>query len=139
MKRGGLAAALQELAFRTQELFGIACRYAGPGSLPPLDVQAAGQLYRIAQEAATNAAKHGRAKHIEIRLAKERRGLLLSVRDSGRGLPARKKSAPGLGLDIMRYRAGLIGATLSIDSQPRRGTTVNCLLPRAAPARDKKR
>ena len=138
VKRGGLAAALQELAFRTQELFGIACRYAGPGSLPPLDVQAAGQLYRIAQEAATNAAKHGRAKHIEIRLAKERRGLLLSVRDSGRGLPARKKSAPGLGLDIMRYRAGLIGATLSIDSQPRRGTTVNCLLPRAAPTRNKK-
>ena len=45
----------------------------------------------------------------------------------------------GMGLDIMRYRASLIGATLWIDSQPRRGTTVNCLLPRAAPARKKKR
>lgn len=135
VRRGGLAAALQELAFRTQELFDVACRFAGPGPLPPLDVQAAGQLYRIAQEAATNAAKHGRARRIEIRLANQRRGLLLSVRDNGRGLPARKKSASGLGLDIMRYRAGLIGATLWIDSQPRRGTTVNCLLPRAAPAR----
>ena len=139
VKRGGLAAALQELAFRTQELFGVACRYSSPAVLPPLDVHIAGQLYRIAQEAATNAAKHGQAQRIEIRLAKERRGLLLSVRDNGRGLPARKKSAPGLGLDIMRYRAGLIGATLWIDSQPRRGTTVNCLLPRAAPARKKKR
>lgn len=139
VKRGGLAAALQELAFRTQELFGVACRYSGPGPLPPLEAQTAGQLYRIAQEAATNAAKHGQVQRIEIRLAKERRGLLLSVRDSGRGLPARKKNAPGLGLDIMRYRAGLIGATLWIDSQPRRGTTVNCLLPRAAPTRKKKR
>ncbi len=139
VKRGGLAAALQELAFRTQELFGVVCRFSGPGSLPPLEAQTAGQLYRIAQEAATNAAKHGQAQRIEIRLAKERRGLLLAVRDSGRGLPARKKNAPGLGLDIMRYRAGLIGATLWIDSQPRRGTTVHCLLPRAAPARKKKR
>ncbi|NCD21819.1 MAG: PAS domain S-box protein [Spartobacteria bacterium] len=139
VKRGGLAAALQELAFRTQELFGVVCRYSGPATLPPLDVHAAGQLYRIAQEAAANAAKHGRAQRIEIRLAKERRGLLLSVRDNGRGLPARKNNAPGLGLDIMRYRAGLIGATLWIDTHPRRGTTVKCLLPRAAPVRKKKR
>ncbi len=139
VKRGGLAAALQELAFRTQELFGVVCPYSGPATLPPLDVHAAGQLYRIAQEAAANAAKHSRAKRIEIRLAKERRGLLLSVRDNGRGLPARKNNAPGLGLDIMRYRAGLIGATLWIDTHPRRGTTVKCLLPRAAPVRKKKR
>ena len=137
MKRGGLAAALQELATRTQELFGVACRYFGPAAPPPLDVHVAGQLYRIAQEAATNAAKHGQAKRIDVRLAKERRGLLLSVRDNGRGLPARKKTARGLGLDIMRYRAGLIGATLWIDSQPRRGTTVFCLLPRAATTRKK--
>ena len=137
LKRDGLAAALQELAFRTQELFGVACRYSGPAVLPPLDVHVAGQLYRIAQEAATNAAKHGHAQRIDLRLAKERRGLLLAVRDNGRGLPARKKSAPGLGLDIMRYRAGLIGAALRIESQPRRGATVFCLLPRAAPARKK--
>ena len=139
LKRGGLAAALQELAFRTQELFGGACRYAGPGTLPPLDVQTAGQLYRIAQEAVTNAGKHGKAKRIEIRLAKDRQGLLLSVRDTGKGIAAKKKTGSGLGLDIMRYRAGLIGATLWIDSQPRRGTTVNCLLPRAAPVRKSKR
>ncbi len=139
VKRGGLAAALQELAFRTQELFGVACRYAGPGPLPPLDVQTAGQLYRIAQEAVTNATKHGQTRRIEIRLAKERRGLLLSVRDTGKGIAAKKKTGVGLGLDIMRYRAGLIGATLWIDSQPRRGTTVNCLLPGAAPARKKTR
>lgn len=139
LQRGGLAAALQELASRTQELFGVACRYAGSASVPPLDAQAAGQLYRIAQEAAANAAKHGKSKRIEIRLAKNRRGLLLTVRDTGRGLPARIHDGRGLGLDIMRYRAGLIGATLWIDSQPRRGTTVKCLLPLAAPASPRKK
>ena len=139
LKRGGLAAALQELAFRTRELFGVACRYAGPASAPPLDAQTAGQLYRIAQEAAANAAKHGKSKRIEIRLAKNRRGLLLTVRDTGRGLPARKTDGLGLGLDIMRYRAGLIGATLEIDSQPNRGTTVKCRLPLAPPAPKRKK
>ena len=61
------------------------------------------------------------------------------MRDTGKGIAAKKKTGSGLGLDIMRYRAGLIGATLWIDSQPRRGTTVNCLLPRAAPVRKSKR
>ena len=134
VKRGGLAAALQELAFRTQELFGIACRYAGPAEIPPLDPNVAGQLYRIAQEAVANAAKHGKAKRIDLRLAPTRGGLLLSVRDTGQGISPRMPKGAGLGLDIMRYRAGMIGATLEIASQPGRGTTVKCRLPLAAPA-----
>ena len=134
VKRGGLAAALQELAFRTQELFGVACRYAGPAEIPPLDPNVAGQLYRIAQEAATNAAKHGQAPRIDVRLAPTRGGLLLSVRDAGKGLSLEKQTSSRMGLNIMRYRAGMIGATLEIASQPGRGTTVKCRLPLAAPA-----
>lgn len=132
LKRGGLSAALQELAFRTQELFGVACRYRGSASVPPLDANVAGQLYRIAQEAVTNAAKHGNAPSIDVHLAEKRSGLLLTVRDTGRGLPAKKKPNVRLGLDIMRYRAGLIGATLEIESARHRGTLVKCLLPLAA-------
>ncbi|MGD9611706.1 MAG: PAS domain S-box protein [Kiritimatiellia bacterium] len=139
LKRGGLGAALQELAFRTQELFGGACRYAGPANLPPVDANTAGQLYRIAQEAVTNAAKHGQALRIDVRLAQNKKGLRLSVRDTGKGFSAGKRKRAGLGLDIMRYRAGLIGATLEIDSQPNRGTTVLCLLPLAAPASPRKK
>ena len=138
VKRGGLAAGLQELAFRTQELFGVACRYSGPASLPPIEANVAGQLYRIAQEAVANAAKHGHAKRIDVRLAKKPRGLLLSVRDDGRGVSGRNHSGSGLGMDIMRYRAGMIGATLGIESQPRRGTTVLCFLPRGASPRKKR-
>ena len=138
VKRGGLAAALQELAFRTQELFGVACRYSGLASVPPLDANVAGQLYRIAQEAVANAAKHGQAPRIDVRLALTNQDLLLSVRDTGKGIPLKKKTNAGLGLNIMRYRAGMIGATLEIDSARNRGTIVNCRLPLAAPAPKRK-
>ena len=139
LKRGGLGSALQELAYRTQELFGVACRYAGPAAVPLADAATAGQLYRIAQEAAANAAKHSRARTIEIRLENADDGLHLTVRDDGRGLVARKTRKGGLGLDIMRYRAGLIGAALWIDSTQNRGTTVHCLVPLSAPRRRPKR
>ena len=56
------------------------------------------------------------------------------MRDTGQGISPRMPKRAGLGLDIMRYRAGMIGATLEIASQPGRGTTVKCRLPLAAPA-----
>lgn len=136
MKRGGLAPALQELAIRTQELFGRSCHYEGAVEVDLAEADVASQLYRIAQEAATNAAKHGKRGAIEIGLADQPEGLLLSIRDTGRGLPKGIRKTAGMGLDIMRYRAGLIGATLSIDSAPGRGTTVNCRLPRAGPPQE---
>ncbi len=139
LKRGGLGSALQELAYRTQELFGAACRYAGPAAVPLADAAAAGQLYRIAQEAAANAAKHSRANTIVIRLTNTPAGLHLAVRDDGRGLATTKSRNGGLGLDIMRYRAGLIGAALWIDSTRNRGTTVHCLVPLSASRRRPKR
>ena len=92
----------------------------------------ASQLYRIAQEAATNAAKHSRTKQIAIRLASKANGLLLAVRDTGRGISAKNGKAAGMGLDIMRYRADMIGAMFWIDSARGRGTVVNCLIPASA-------
>ncbi len=133
LKRGGLASALQELAFRTQELFGVACRYEGPAEAVGVEADVAIHLYRIAQEAATNAAKHSQGETIVLHLSHERGGLLLSIRDTGKGLPREKGQADGMGRDIMRYRAGIIGATFWIDSEPGKGTAVNCLLARAAP------
>lgn len=129
LKRQGLGTALRELAMDVRRLFKVPCRYAGADDVDLNDVNAASQLYRIAQEAATNAAKHSRAKEIEIRLARKPNGLLLSVRDTGCGIPPKRGQAAGMGLDIMRYRAGMIGAALGIDSVRGRGTVVNCLLP----------
>ena len=136
LKRGGLAPALQELAFRTQELFGLACRYDGLAEVDLPDPEVAGQLYRIAQEATTNAAKHSGGSDIRISLADEPGGLRLAVRDDGRGLSGTAGPRPGMGLEIMRYRAGLIGAEFWIDGAPGRGTTVNCRLPRPEPRQE---
>ena len=136
LKRGGLAAALQELALHTEELYGITCRYTGPAEIPLADGIVASHLYRITQEAITNAVKHSRAKTITVHLDHTGDGLLLSVKDTGRGLAQKKSGGGGLGLDIMHYRAGLIGATLWIDSTRNGGTTVNCLLPVSAAKRN---
>lgn len=139
LQRGGLAAALQELAFRIRERFGIACRYEGPARIPKIGPETAAQLYRIAQEAATYAAKYGKRTEIDIRLARESAGLQLSVQDTGPGLPARRARDAGIGLDIMRYRASMIGAVFWIESVKGKGTTVNCLVPGTAAPRRKKR
>lgn len=132
MRRGGLAPALHELAFRTHELFGVECRYQGLAEVDLRDMEVAGHLYRIAQEAATNAAKHGKGKGVCIRLEQKPEGLWLSVRDAGPGMPKQPDGETRMGLDIMRYRAGLIGGTFWIDSRPGQGTTVNCVIPRSS-------
>jgi signal transduction histidine kinase len=83
-------------------------------------------MYRIAQEALTNAAKHARARKVDVIL--ERRGdqVLLVVEDNGVGFDAGQASmnAQGFGLLGMQERAALVGATLQIESEPGRGTTI---------------
>jgi PAS domain S-box-containing protein len=83
-------------------------------------------LYRIAQEALTNVAKHARAGHVDVIL--ERRGdhVLLIIEDDGVGFDsaAAQASGHGLGLVGMKERAGLVGASLEIESSPGSGTTV---------------
>jgi CheY-like chemotaxis protein len=78
-------------------------------------------LYRIAQEAVSNAVKHGRAKNIRIRVTKTS----LTITDDGSGLPASAKSE-GMGLRIMRYRAEMIGGTLSVKNGRTKGVVVTC-------------
>lgn len=134
LARGGLIPGLQSLARSIQELFGVACVYAGPAEITLPNADTASQFYRIAQEAATNAAKHGRGRRIVIQLENQCDGVQLSIRDNGRGLPEKPEPGNGLGLEIMRYRAGMVGATLTIESNAGRGTAVTCRLPRPAAA-----
>jgi two-component system sensor histidine kinase UhpB len=86
-------------------------------------------VYRVAQEALSNAARHSGAKHVEVRLRRPEAGeVLLEVSDYGRGF-AFDKSERGLGIGGMRERALLIGAELTIESRPGRGTTVRLDVP----------
>lgn len=129
---GGLEDALKELARQTEDAFGIACRFKGQRNAEPMDSTLASHVYRIAQEAVSNAAKHSKTRTIQIRLSCDRGRLALIVRDSGIGFTKPAGTSTGMGQRIMQYRADIIGAVLSIDSHRSKGTTVTCVLPPAA-------
>lgn len=128
----GLMAALEELAAHTGKLFRIACEFICPSPVEFADLTAATHLFRIAQEAVTNAVKHGKAKRVEIRLEEKADKLVLAIRDNGLGFTgAPLSSAKGMGLRIMQYRATTIGATLLFQKANPSGAAVICFLPRA--------
>ena len=84
-------------------------------------------LYRITQEAITNAVKHSNAGKIVVRLEAGSDGLTLTICDDGVGVPP--KMPGGMGLRTMAHRASVIGATFSVERQLPRGTRVTCKLP----------
>ena len=90
----------------------------------PADVETA--LYRIAQEALTNVAKHAGASGVEVILERRADSVVLIVEDDGVGFePASRETATeGFGLLGMRERASLVGAALEIESSPGNGTAV---------------
>lgn len=121
----GLTCALQELTQRLSQSEMADCVLHCSEPVHFNDHEIATHLYRIAQEAVTNAIKHSGTKKVTLRLEPP----LLVVRDEGRGFAANAISGPGRGLNIMRHRARLIDATLSIHSAPGGGTTVECVFP----------
>jgi signal transduction histidine kinase len=125
----GLESALQELAVNTEKMFGIDCRLVSHGESEISDVAAATHLYRIAQEAVSNAFKHGKAKNITIELKSETKRVFLSVKDNGVGMSPGIAKNKGMGLRIMQYRADMLDGTLAIESTIQRGTNVVCSVP----------
>ena len=123
---GGLESALEELAASTSKLTGIACSFVGSGPDLELSSNAAIHLFRIAQEAVSNAVKHGRARRVIIALDTANGSSSLRVSDDGVGffLPAGERK--GMGLNTMRYRARMIGGELEIHPNTPSGTTVIC-------------
>jgi signal transduction histidine kinase len=126
LKSGGLMAALADLAERTAEMFQVGCRFTGPADEPRLSDSVATHLYRIAQEAVTNAVNHGKADIIIIKLDAAREHSVLSVADNGTGMPKLNPRRKGMGLRIMNYRADVIGGTLAFSTSGNGGTTVTC-------------
>jgi signal transduction histidine kinase len=122
---GGLTPALQELASRSRDLYGLEVDVLLEVS-PEVHFSEseASHIYRIAQEALTNAARHGHASRVEITLSAARYAFLLCVSDDGEGMPKPKAPYTGMGLNIMKYRAGMIGAKFEIVSRKPRGTVV---------------
>ena len=86
-------------------------------------------LYRVAQEGLTNVARHAEATWARLELRDAAEGIILTVSDDGRGLPEGAATSSS-GIRGMRERAMLVGATLTIESQPGRGTVIQLAIPR---------
>src|SRR5690606_17056992 len=139
-------------------LFGIACTFEPTGDPGEVDHrlpdEAPTHLFRIAQEAVSNAVRHGQARHVHITLMRAPDRLRLVVRDDGTGFPALVRSAGsdrldertlegpaagaaparphdnrGMGVRIMHYRARILGGALGIRPFAKGGTIVTCTEP----------
>ena len=120
----GLMSALAELAVNTEKLFHLRCALVCPGVVQFADHAAATHLFRIAQEAVSNAIKHGKAETISIQLSEAAGRLHLRVDDDGLGFPEKVPASPGMGLRIMQSRIGMLGGALAIERRPAGGTSV---------------
>ena len=129
LDEAGLPAALQELAASTSRLFRIDCTFEFAGENGSTQPGKATHLYRIAQEAITNARKHGKASNVEVRLSANSSAMSLSIADDGIGFSKTEKDADGVGLSIMRYRAHVVGGEFEIEERPNGGTIVSCTAP----------
>jgi len=128
----GLMSALSEMCSRMREWYDVDCEFECQTPVLLRDNQSATQLFRIAQEAATNAVKHGKARRIRVRLQLAGDQPQLSVSDNGQGIDRQTDSTTGMGMRIMGYRAGIAGGDLQIHGAPGGGTEVICKLPREA-------
>jgi PAS domain S-box-containing protein len=126
LEASGLVAALEELAAKVEHMFHVSCLFVCDGPVLVHDNLVATHLYRIAQEAISNAVKHGRAKTIMIDLTADARELRLVITDDGVGLGRADSDGKGIGLQTMQYRARLIGGSLEVSAAKSRGTAVIC-------------
>ncbi len=124
MRSGDARAALLELAKEVEVRFGVKVHAAFRGRFPAHAAQEILQVYRIAQEAISNAIRHGRATSIELALESVGGFMQLRVQDNGTGLPKVAAPQPGIGLQTMQHRAAQIGGTLHVGNAPRRGAVV---------------
>ena len=128
-----LAPALRALARRTQQSSGVACGFHATGDVQVTDPALAQNLYRIAQEALSNAVRHSRASLISIDLDGGGGSLSVSVEDDGVGLPPVIPPG-GMGLRTMSFRAQIVDGQLVVEPASGGGTRVSCRVPRQAGA-----
>jgi two-component system CheB/CheR fusion protein len=124
----GLVHALQRLADTTSKLGDVRCILQVAGLVLVRDNRIATELFRIAQEAVTNALKHANPSRIGIALSAEPGVTILKVENDGCGVDTEPSNEEGMGLRIMRYRAQSIGAIFTFESTLDAGTVVTCQL-----------
>jgi signal transduction histidine kinase len=134
----GLSAALRQHFSRITTQRGTRIRFRETRQGPPVSANAATILFRVAQEALTNAIQHGRAKQVDVDFRASKEEIRLTVRDNGKGFDPsqpRRRATPQLGLRVMREMAASAGGAFAVESRRGKGTTVRLSLPmETAPA-----
>jgi signal transduction histidine kinase len=125
----GIGIALCTLASTTHERTGIVCTARIADGTSVVDPVSAVHLYRIAQECISNSCRHGKARSITISLEHQSGQLQLVVTDDGKGMDTSPTANRGIGLNLMRHRASLMGGGLEIVSHAGQGTRIICNLP----------
>jgi signal transduction histidine kinase len=131
----GLIPALQAFIKEFTKRTGIAVHFASftPGRIKQLNVATRTAFYRVAQEALTNVSRHAQASRVEVSLVKIPGAICLKIKDNGKSFSARRVMHPRrnkrLGLIGMRERLEMVGGTLSLESAPGQGTTVEAQVP----------
>jgi PAS domain S-box-containing protein len=130
----GLQSELMELANETTVEDKLVCRFVHSGSMTITSNAKSTYLYRIAQESINNAQRHGAAKEIKVSLSGDEHQIELQISDDGIGtdtlsMKSSGKLNHGTGLQIMEYRAAVIGGKLSISAGVNNGTIVTCTVP----------
>ena len=124
----GLRQALHRLAETTERTYGITCTIKEEGEVLVEDNAVSTHLYRIAQEAFSNAVRHGKPERIVARIAIVDDELILEVIDDGIGIPDTLPKEKGVGLRTMKHRASVIRGKLSVKRGEKGGTVVSCRL-----------
>jgi protein-histidine pros-kinase len=128
----GLSTALRSYLDATCAKAGLTAEAELPDQAPAMPKDTAIALFRIAQEALTNAIRHAHATHVRLTLTEQPQRYVLTLSDDGRGFDVQQVRAPSTGLSSMRQRVRSLGGQLSIDSGPGRGTSLRVEMPVAA-------
>jgi len=126
---GDLAEVMNGLAATVEKMFGIPCECTIKGEIPPLPADASAQFYKIAQEAVSNAIKHGKASCVWISVTANSQKLTVAIKNDGIPFSPPLNPKARMGLRTMNYRANTIGATFEIKPNQKNGTIVTCVLP----------
>jgi signal transduction histidine kinase len=127
-KGDDLPTVLRELAETVHKTFIVPCEVSVKGTVPDLPSHTSVQLYKIAQEAISNAIKHGKATQLWLGLTCSSSKLIVTIKNNGRPFSPPAAGSKRMGLRIMNFRANTIGAALEIKPAGRSGTLVTCTL-----------
>ena len=126
---GDFAEVMNGLAATVEKMFSIPCECTMKGEIPPLPENTSAQFYKIAQEAVSNAIKHGKASCVRISISGNPQKLVVTIKNDGIPFSPPANPKARMGLRTMNYRANTIGATFDIKPNQKNGTIVTCVLP----------